>query len=123
MTSFLGGAARQSFAAVASVRVNRDEQVRAGAVGNRCAVFQRHVPVVLARVDHFGIRNVFFESVLASSNPVSNPRSSALISLSSELLSHPWRYAITSSKYYEALLTLAGCQLAFVDGGPTFTCP
>jgi len=51
------------FAAIARIRVNRDEQVRVGAVGDRRTLFQRDVPVVLACVDHFRIRNVFFDQL------------------------------------------------------------
>ena len=51
------------FAVVAGIRVNRDEQVRVGAVGNRRALFQPNVPVVLACVDDFRTRNVLFDQL------------------------------------------------------------
>jgi hypothetical protein len=43
--------------------VNGDEQVRVGAVGDRCTLFERKVSVVLTGVDHLCTCNIFFDQL------------------------------------------------------------
>ena len=52
-----------SFVEVAGICVNGDEEVRVGGIGDGGAIFQRNVPVVLARVDYFRTGNVFFNEL------------------------------------------------------------